>query len=489
MKIVVGNTGMGYYKELEDYDKYIDLRNIPELSIIRKDLTGIETGAAVTISKAIEEGNEAFLALVSHCKNPVERMLWDCRLAFDAYGTKHSIRVREVEEFLYGKLLSIVVLSYQDLIENQEHDQLSQLKCPTLLSSSKQLIQFNNEYKPVGEPITKIGGVLQASGEAIYVDDIPSPNVGQRIAFGVADTQKRAGAAANLAVIDYDKDNLEPPILPIEEAIERSSFYTVPPFLYPEQVGDFSKGMAEADHRILSAGVATACALAAYKLHRPVRMYLDRKTDMIMAGGRHPMKITYGVGFKANGKITALKLDILIDAGMFVDASYIAEVVIEHVAPTLGMDVDAIRNVNLHTHKSLDFFFSSVAGEPLEYTLPLIWDKLATSSSFYNTIEMIKEFNQCHTWQKRGISRVPIVHEVVMRSTPRKVSILRDGSIVVEVGGIEMGQGLWTKVKQMTAYGLSLVKYGGVEQLLEKVRVIEADSLSMIQGGFIRGKL
>lgn len=82
---------------------------------------------------------------------------------------------------------------------------------------------------------------------------------------------------------------------------------------------------------------------------------------------------------------------------------------------------------------------------------------------------------------------MPIVHEVKIRSTPGKVGTLRDGSIVVEVGGIEMGQGLWTKVKQMTAYGLGLVKCGGTRDLLEKVRVIEADTLSVIQGGMTAG--
>lgn len=66
--------------------------------------------------------------------------------------------------------------------------------------------------------------------------------------------------AANLAVIDYDKENLNPPILSVEEAVERGSFLEIPPFLYPEQVGDFSKGMAEADHQILSAEVtSTVC--------------------------------------------------------------------------------------------------------------------------------------------------------------------------------------------------------------------------------------
>ncbi|XVF05026.1 hypothetical protein REPUB_Repub05bG0135800 [Reevesia pubescens] len=854
MKIIVGNTGMGYYKELEHYEKYIDLKYIPELSIIMKDQTGIEIGAAVTISKAIEalkdenvgdlhlenktvfkkiaahmekiasgfirnSGsvggnlmmaqrkhfpsdiatillpvgtiinmmtgkelekltleeflgrppldsksvllsikipcwesrrdissetdtkllfetyraaprplgnalpylNAAFLAEVSFCRNSTGVRLNNCQLAFGVYGTKRPIRARKVEEFLVGKLLSIGVLyeatklletivipedgtshpAYRTslavgflfeflspLLDTSEtsdgsldgilfkdskiklnHDQFGQKQLPTLLSSAKQVIQLREEYHPVGEPITKAGAAIQASGEAVYVDDIPSPRyclhgafiysteplarvkgikfkpgsatvgvtalmtvkdipgenlgsksilgeeplyadeiaqcAGDRIAFVLADTQKHADLAANIAVVDYDKENLEPPILSVEEAVERCSFFELPHSLYPLEFGDFSKGMAAADNQILSAQiklgsqyyfymetqtalavpdedncivvyssnqfpdfthdtiakclgvpghnirviarrvgggfggkaikavpVATACALAAYKLQRPVRIYMNRKTDMIMAGGRHPMKITYSVGFKANGKITALKLDILLDAGIYHDisllmpgqmlgalkkydwgallfdikvcktnlpsrssmrapgdlqGSFIAEAIIEHVASSLSIEVDSVRNINLHTYNSLDFFYKSSAGESLEYTLRTLWDKLAISSSFYLRTEMLKEFNRCNRWRKRGISRVPIMHEVLVRATPGKVSILRDGSIVVEVGGIELGQGLWTKVKQMTAYALSLVKCGGADELLEKVRIIQADTLSLVQGGMTAG--
>ncbi|XWS71363.1 hypothetical protein CRYUN_Cryun03dG0132300 [Craigia yunnanensis] len=858
MKIVVGNTGTGYFKELQCYERYIDLKYIPELSIIMKDQTGIEIGAAVTISKAIKalkEENEyefhrgkrvfkkiadhmekiastfirnsgsvggnlimaqrkqfpsdiatillsvgtlvnimtgqklemltleeflempplhsksvllsikipfceswikkgissetgtkllfetyraaprplgnalpylnaAFLAEVSLCINSTGVMLNNCQLAFGSYGTKHSIRARKVEEFLTGKVLSIGVLyeaikllgttitpedisnpAYRSSLAvgflfeflnplvdtpaeifsgwlsgynsadwfidskvKQNNGQFDEIKLPTLLSSAKQVIQSSKEYYPVGEPIPKSGAAIQASGEAVYVDDIPSPNnclhgafiysteplarvkgikfnpgspdgvaalitvkdipgenlgftsifgeeplyadelaqcIGDRVAFVVADTQKHADLAAELAMIDYDKENLEPPILSVEEAVERCSLFEVPPFLCPEQVGDFSKGMAEADHQILSAElklgsqyffymetqaalavpdedncivvytstqspefthdtiakclglpghnirvitrrvgggfggkaiksipVATACALAAYKFQRPVRIYMNRKTDMIMAGGRHPMKITYSVGFKTNGKITALKLDILIDAGIYADvsfimpehmvgtlrkydwgalsfdikvcktnlpsrsamrapgevqASFITEAIIEHVASTLSIEVDSVRNINLHTYNSLDLFYKSNAGEPMEYTLPSIWDKLATSSGFYNRTEMIKEFNRSNKWRKRGISRVPTVHEVIVRPCPGKVSILKDGSIVVEVGGVELGQGLWTKVKQMTAYALSLIQCGGTEEFLERVRVVQADTLSLIQGGMTAG--
>lgn len=204
------------------------------------------------------------------------------------------------------------------------------------------------------------------------------------------------------------------------------------------------------------------------------------------------MKITYSVGFKSNGKITALHLDILINTGIAIDvspilpgnilgslkkydwgalsfdiklcktnhctktsmrgpgevnATFIAEAIIERVASTLSMEVDFIRMKNLHTYESLNFFYKGNAGEPQEYTLPSIMDKLASTSSFEKRIEMTKEYNLCNKWRKKGISRVPIIHQCSLKPNPGKVSILWDGSVAVEVGGIELGQGLWTKVK------------------------------------------
>ncbi|RDX76625.1 Indole-3-acetaldehyde oxidase, partial [Mucuna pruriens] len=861
IKIVVSNTGMGYYKDNEGYDMYIDLRGISELSKIRKDQTGIEIGATVTISKAIEalkeesgsdflsdyvmilekiadhmnkvasgfirntasvggnlvmaqkdnfpsdiatillavdsmvhimtgtqfewltfeeflerpplsldtvlisikvpslglnksESSEprsrflfetfrasprplgnalpylnaAFLAKVSPCKYSGGTVIDTCRLSFGAYGTKHAIRAKNVEEFLAGKVISVSTLYdavnlvtativpkvdtshtayrsslaagfifqfFSPLIDNPKritkgylngHANLSFVKpfeltenqkqvyhdkIPVLLSSGKQVLEAGTEYQPIGEPIIKSGAALQASGEAVFVDDIPSPKnclhgtyiysakplarvksiklrpelkmdgvmdifsskdipnggkntgsmtvfgqeplfaeeiarcVGDRLAFVVADTQKVADMAANSAIVDYSLDNLEPPILTVEDAVKRSSFFPLPPFLSPSQVGDVSKGMAEADHKILSAELklgsqyyfymetqtalavpdedncivvytssqspeyvhsnvarclgipennvrvitrrvgggfggkavravacATSCALAAHKLRRPVRMYLNRKTDMIMAGGRHPMKITYSVGFKNDGKITALELEILVNAGIYVDVSpiiprnmigalkkydwgvlsfdiklcrtnhpsraamrapgdvqgsYVAEAIIEKVAATLSMDVDSVRSINLHTYTSLKAFYVDSSGEPHEYTMPLIWSKLNVSANYEVRVEMVKEFNRINTWKKRGISRVPVMYEVGLRSTPGKVSIFSDGSVVVEVGGIELGQGLWTKVKQMVAYALGAVQCDGTDGLLDKVRVVQSDTVSLIQGGLTAG--
>ncbi|EOA26467.1 hypothetical protein CARUB_v10022516mg [Capsella rubella] len=829
LKLVVGNTGTGYYKDEERFDRYIDISQIPEMSMIKKDEKGIEIGAAVTISNAIdalkEESksfyvfkkiaahmekignhairnsgsiggnlvmaqsrkfpsdittlllavdasvymlngrktekmrleeflelpsvldskrvllkveipsctaacgddtefffksyraaprsignalpyvNAAFFALVSRQEPSRKGVTVDkCFLAFGSYGGDHSIRAVEVESFLTGKLLSYSVLYeavgllkgiivpekdtphpeyrkslavgflfefFYPLIESGHRlHNLDTGKSLPFLSSSQQVLE-SNEYQPVGEAVIKVGATLQASGEAVFVDDIPTlqdclhgafiysteplakiksisfrENVtptgvfavltfkdipdqgqnigsktvlgtgplfadeltrfaGQRIALVVADTQKHADKAATLAVVEYDTKNVEEPILTVEDAVKRSSFFEVLPMLYPESVGDVLKGMEEAERKIISAElrlgsqyffymepqtalalpdedncvkvfsssqapeyvhaviatclgiqehnvrvitrrvgggfggkavksmpVATACALGAFKLQRPVKMYMNRKTDMIMAGGRHPMKISYNVGFRSDGKLTALEFTMLIDAGFETDVSpilprnimgplrkydwgalsfdikvcktnclsrtamrapgevqgsYIAESIIENVASSLQMDVDAVRKINLHSYDSLRKFYKHIAGDPDEYTLPLLWDKLEKSSKYKERAEMVKEFNVCNVWRKRGISRVPILHQVMQRPTPGKVSILSDGSIVVEVGGIEIGQGLWTKVQQMVAYGLGMVKCEGSEKLLERIRVVQSDTLGMIQGGFTAG--
>ncbi|KAM7528392.1 hypothetical protein LguiB_031802 [Lonicera macranthoides] len=170
-----------------------------------------------------------------------------------------------------------------------------------------------------------------------------------------------------------------------------------------------------------------------------------------------------------------------------VNATFIAEAIMERVASALSMEVDVIRTKNLHTYESLNFFYKDSIGEPQEYTLPSIMDKLASTSSFEKRIETTREYNLCNKWRKKGISRVPIIDQCSLLPVLGKVSILWDGSVAVEVGGIELGQGLSTKVKQMTAYALSVIQCDETEDLLDKLRVIQADSLSLVQGGITSG--
>ncbi|KAG8098491.1 hypothetical protein GUJ93_ZPchr0013g34901 [Zizania palustris] len=787
VKIVASNTGSGVYKDQDLHDKYIDITQIPELSAIKRSSKGIEIGAVVSISKAIEtlshggkvfrriadhlskvassfvrntatvggniimaqrlpfpsdiatvllaagstvtiqaasnkricltleeflgqppcasrtllisisvpdwgsdEGitfetfraaprpfgnavsyvNSAFLARSSVDAESGSHLIEDVCLAFGAFGAEHAIRARKVEEFIKGKLVSAPVIleavrllkgvvspeegtthpeyrislavsflfrflsSLANGLDNPDNANAPNGSCTNGIANgsaesypenhpragssdlpirSRQEMVFSDEYKPVGKPIEKVGAELQASGEAVYVDDIPAPKDCLYGAFiysthphaEIAETQKYAYMAAKQAVIEYSTENLQPPILTIEDAVQHNSYFQIPPFLTPKPVGDFNQGMSEADHKILDGEVnlesqyyfymetqsalaipdedncitiysstqtpeltqnivarclgvpfhnvrvitrrvgggfggkamkamhvAAACAVAAFKLRRPVRMYLDRKTDMIMAGGRHPMKAKYSVGFKSDGKITGLHLDLGLNAGISPDVSplmpssiigslkkynwgalafdikvcktnvssksamrapgdvqgsFIADAIVEHVAAALSVDANVVKRKNLHDFESLKVFYGESAGEASTYSLVTIFDKLVSSPDYQRRAAMVEHFNGSNRWKKRGISCVPIAYVVTLRPAPGKVSILKDGSIAVEVGGIEIGQGLWTKVKQMAAFGLGQLCPDGGEGLLDKVRVIQADSLSMIQGGVTAG--
>ncbi|CAD6226041.1 unnamed protein product [Miscanthus lutarioriparius] len=425
--------------------------------------------------------------------------------------------------------------------------------------ASEKLISFVSA-KDIPSGGQNIGSSFTFGDEPLFGYPI-AEYAGQALGIVIAETQRYADMAAKQVIIEYDSEDLSPPIITVEQAVEKSSYFDVPPELYPKEVGDVSKGMAEADHKIPSTEVklaseyyfymetqtalavpdedntlvvysssqypelaqsviarclgipfsnvrvitrrvgggfggkafrsfqvATAAALCVYKLRRPVRMYLNRITDMVMIGGRHPVKAHYSVGFKSDGKITALHLDLLINAGISPDASpmipgtiissvkkynwgalsfdiklcktnnssksvmrapgdtqgsLIADAVIEHVASVLSVDANSVREKNFHTYDTLQLFYPDSAGETSTYTLHSIFDRA--------------------------------------KAGPGRVSVLNDGSIVVEVGGIEIGQGLWTKVQQMTAFALGKLWPDGGESLLERVRVLQADTLNLIQ--------
>ncbi|GJN23069.1 hypothetical protein PR202_gb10686 [Eleusine coracana subsp. coracana] len=181
---------------------------------------------------AVSYINSAFLARTSVDATSGDRLIEDICLAFGAYGVDHAIRARKVEDLLKGKsMCSSVILEAVQLLkdtispsEGTPHPEyrislaisflfnfLSSLANSSnvhtkvdipngsyangtsngsteysleehvkvdindLSIRSRQEMVFNDEYKPVGKPIKKAGAELQASGEAVYVDDIPAP--------------------------------------------------------------------------------------------------------------------------------------------------------------------------------------------------------------------------------------------------------------------------------------------------------------------------
>ncbi|MBO8589837.1 hypothetical protein INN88_14685, partial [Staphylococcus aureus] len=72
-----------------------------------------------------------------------------------------------------------------------------------------------------------IGSKAIFGSEPLFAEEV-TLYASQPLGFVIADTQRYANMAANQAIVDYDTENLEPPILTVEEAVERSSFFEVP---------------------------------------------------------------------------------------------------------------------------------------------------------------------------------------------------------------------------------------------------------------------
>ncbi|KAG0601086.1 hypothetical protein M758_11G082900 [Ceratodon purpureus] len=272
--------------------------------------------------------------------------------------------------------------------------------------------------------------------------------------------------------------------------------------------------------------VAIAVALAAHKLRRPVRISLDRNTDMQTIGGRAPSKSKFTVAFTKTGKITGLKLNVLLELGWFIDlyllvlfaidtpvkkynygtldltftlcktnnvpkttvrgpgftqANAIADSVLDHVASYLGIGGNNIREENLHSIQSLKLFQDvTFVGNEDSFTLPAIWNRLKIHARVHERETDVEIFNKHSRWLKRGLAMVPIIYHSSGSGNTSTVSIFLDGSVVAEVGGVEMGQGLYTKVRQTIAYALSsLCSKEEVLKILDNIQVLPIDTLHL----------
>lgn len=101
------------------------------------------------------------------------------------------------------------------------------------------------------------------------------------------------------------------------------------------------------------------------------------------------------------------------------------------------------------------FHHDDLVGDEEGFTLPSMWSRLKAHARVEEREKEIVRYNKQSKWLKRGLGMAPCVYHVLGAGNTSTVSIFQDGSIVVEVGGVEMGQGLYTKVSQAVAYTLS----------------------------------
>lgn len=252
--------------------------------------------------------------------------------------------------------------------------------------------------------------------------------------------------------------------------------------------------------------MAAAAAIAAQKTGRPVRVRLNRQQDMTLTGKRHNFLVQYQVGFTHEGLITAVDVDLFADGGWSTDLSplvvqaavlridnayyvpdfavrgrvvkthkvsntafrgfgspqgvFVMEEIVERVAHSLDLPPDQVRERNFY-RGSGETNTTPYGQELRDNRIQRIWDELKTTANFEARQVEVAQFNATHPHTKRGLSLCPIKFGISFTSqTPNQagalILIYLDGSIQLNHGGTEMGQGLHTKMLQVAARALGV---------------------------------
>jgi len=240
---------------------------------------------------------------------------------------------------------------------------------------------------------------------------------------------------------------------------------------------------------------AAITSIAAKKLSKPVKLRVDRDDDMIMTGKRHDFLFDYEVGFNKSGEILALKIMMASRCGISPDLSgaindraiyhidnayflpnieinsyrcktntvsntafrgfggpqgmFCIENIIENIAQKLNREASEIRKINFYKDKikNTTHYGMRITDNVIED----IFNKLIKKSNYKKRKIEIDNFNKKNKVLKKGIAITPVKFGISFTTTHLNqggalVHIYTDGSIHLNHGGIEMGQGLMTKL-------------------------------------------
>jgi xanthine dehydrogenase large subunit len=254
-----------------------------------------------------------------------------------------------------------------------------------------------------------------------------------------------------------------------------------------------------------SAIFACIAAVAACRLRRPVKLRLDRDDDMMVTGKRHGFRFDYEVGYDDDGMIRGASIDMAAQAGFSADltgpvvtravchfdnAYYLGDVaidaysvktntqsntafrgfggpqgalaieyIIDSIARELGKDPQEVRKLNFYDN---DFRNTTPYGQIVEdNVIHELVAELEQSSDYYARRAAIADFNRDSPVLRKGLALSPVkfgisFNVVHFNQAGALVHVYTDGSVLVNHGGTEMGQGLHTKVSQVVALELGL---------------------------------
>jgi len=252
--------------------------------------------------------------------------------------------------------------------------------------------------------------------------------------------------------------------------------------------------------------IAAIAAVAAQKTGQSVRLRLKRNHDMIVTGKRHGFLGKYRVGFNSEGKIFALDIDLYSHGGWSLDLSppimgralfhidncyyipnlevrgqiakthtvsntafrgfggpqamVIIEEIVDRISRFLKVSPLAIREHNFY-HGTGETNRTHYGQELLDNRLQQIWSQLKQEANLDPRIAQVREFNQSHAYEKRGLAMTPVKFGISFTKSEYNQAgalllIYLDGSIQLNHGGTEMGQGLHSKMLQVAAKSLGV---------------------------------
>jgi xanthine dehydrogenase large subunit len=254
-----------------------------------------------------------------------------------------------------------------------------------------------------------------------------------------------------------------------------------------------------------------SAALAAFKLQKPVKLRVNRDDDMMITGKRHDFRIDYEVGYDDEGRILGADITLLSRCGYSTDYSgpvndraclhidncyYIPnlklishrcktntqsatafrgfggpqgmfgiETIIEQIANDIGKDPLDVRMLNIYQDPAVSGNPATMVTQYGQTIADWVGDKVITQvaaeAKYRERRDSVNAFNKVNKRRKRGLALVPLKFGISFTATMLNqggalLNIYMDGSVSVNHGGTEMGQGLNTKMAQVCADGLGI---------------------------------
>jgi len=247
------------------------------------------------------------------------------------------------------------------------------------------------------------------------------------------------------------------------------------------------------------------CAMLSNKTKQPIKLRLDRDDDIIITGKRHDFYSDYEVGFNDDGKINGLKIKLASRCGISPDLSYAInerallhidnayylsdlevknylcktntssstafrgfggnqgmmaiENIIDNIARFLKKDPSEVRKINFYgqNKRNITHYGMKINDNVIQN----IFKSLLNKSNYKKRYEEIRKFNLKNKFKKKGIALTPVKFGISfttmhLNQAGALVHIYTDGSVHLNHGGIEMGQGTHTKIAQLVANSFGL---------------------------------